>query len=301
MPRIFLCVCILILTLTISTAQTDEEDLSLEERVENLGLDNTDTGEKVFYSKGYLARGNAISQQIEKARIFYLDSLGIEVELSIALLDTADYNKVSPGIPYGLPFVSFENLVFLPADTSLGAVKEMYAPFKETASEAILSSLRKVGFAYEEALRRMVDLIGFHELGHVQNDAYAIDSKQPWFDEFMASYFCYTYLQHNEPTLAIIWNSITRAGFEGHTPRYTSLDDFNELYFGVGVGDYSWFQNAFQERIRAVYPQKGIDFIRLVQKRLSDPAFKPETANELLEVLEEIEPGFVEWANSLKN
>ena len=100
--------------------------------------------------------------------------------------------------------------------------------------------------------------------------------------------------------MAVIWDNITHAGFEEYIPNHTSLDTLNELYIGVGVGDYVWYQNAFQERIREVYPKKGLDFIRLVNDKLSDSSFKPETADELLKLLEEIEPGFLNWADSLR-
>jgi hypothetical protein len=38
----------------------------------------------------------------------------------------------------------------------------------------------------------------------------------------------------------------------------------------------------------------------LAALKLSNSSFQPETADELLESLEEIEPGFVKWAESLK-
>ena len=279
--------------------QGEKKVLSLSEQIQAINLDSTEIGVKLYYSQGYLERGIQISKQIENARLFYLDSLSIDAQIKIAMLDAADYAKVSPGVPYGLPFVR-NGIVMLPADTSIGAVKSMYAPFANTASEEIMSNLKNAGFEYKDALNFMVDLIGLHELGHAQIYSYGLDTKQKWFNEFMASYFGYAYMQVKEPNMVVIWDNITHAGFEGHIPKNNSLDIFNELYIGVGVADYVWFQNAFQERIREIYPKKGVDFIRLVHERLSDSTFKPETADELLKLLEEIEPGFVKWADSLK-
>jgi len=171
---------------------------------------------------------------------------------------------------------------------------------KHTASQEIISNLKNVGFEYKDALNFMVDLIGLHELGHTQLSSFGLDTKQKWFNEFMASYLGYDYMRVGEPNMAIIWDNIMRAGFEGYVPNHKTLDELNELYFGVGVGDYVWFQNAFQERIKEVYAAKGLDFIRLVKDKLSDSSLKPETANELLGVLEVVEPGFFRWAYSLK-
>ena len=279
--------------------QEEKKALSLLEQVQVLTLDSTDIGVKLYCSQGYLERGVQISKQIENARLFYLDSLNIDVEIKIALLDSTDYAKISTGLPYGLPFIN-NGLAFQPADTSIGAVKDMYAPFANTASKKIISNLQDIGFEYKDALNSMVDLIGLHELGHAQIYSYGLDTKQAWFNEFMASYFGYAYMQAKEPKMAVIWDNITHAGFEEYIPNHTSLDTLNELYIGVGVGDYVWYQNAFQERIREVYPKKGLDFIRLVNDKLSDSSFKPETADELLKLLEEIEPGFLNWADSLR-
>lgn len=290
---------IFILLPTLVFAQTEQKQLTLLEKVLNLNLDSTNVGELVYYSKGYSERGVLISKQIENARLFYLDSLSIDVQIKIALLDTTDYNSISEGTPYGMPFVNNE-LIFQPADTSIGAVKSMYAPFENTASQEIISNLKSVGFEYKDALNFMVDLIGLHELGHTQIYSYGLDTKQKWFNEFMASYFGYGYMKIKEPKMAVIWDNIMHAGFEGHVPNHQTLNEFNELYFGVGVGDYVWFQNAFQERIRDVYSKRGLDFIRLVKEKLSDSSFQPKTAIELLEFLEEIESGFIKWAETLK-
>ena len=298
--KIFPFTFLLILLPMLALTQAAQKKLSLAKKVQNLKLDSTNVGELVYYSEGYLDRAELISIQLKKARTFYLDQLGIDVKVKIALLDTIDYHKVSHPIPYGMPFVN-NKLIFLPADISTGAVIDMYAPFSNAISEEAKSNLKDLEMDFGNALNRMVDLIGLHELGHVQNSAMDIDTKQSWFDEFMASYFGYAFMQNNDPSLAVIWDVITHAGFDGYTPKHVSLDVFNELYFGVGVGDYVWFQNAFQERIRVVYAAKGLDFIGLVKEKLADSSFKPATAKELLEKLEEIEPGFLTWADSLKN
>lgn len=296
----FLLISLIVVMLpTLTSAQTEQKQLTNAEKLHNLKLDSTNVGELVYYSKGYSERGELISKQIENAKLFYLDSLNIDVQIKIALLDTTDYNSISTGVPYGLPFVN-NGLIFQPADTSIGAVKSMYAPFENSVSQEIISNLKNVGFEYKDALNFMVDLIALHELGHTQVYSYELDTKQAWFNEFMASYFGYAYMKIKEPKMAVIWDNIMQAGFESYVPNHQTLNEFNELYFGVGVDDYVWFQNAFQERIKEVYSKRGLDFIRLAKEKLSDSAFQPKTSLELLEALEEIEPGFIKWAETLE-
>ena len=290
---------IVLLLPTRTSAQTEQKQLTLLTEVQNLRLDSTNAGELLYYSEGYSERAEVISKQAERIRLFYFDSLGIELKITIALLDTVDYAKVSSPYPYGLPFVS-DGLIFQPADTSIGAVRSMYAPFAKTASKKIISNLKNAGFEYGNALNYMVDLITLHEIGHTQIYSYELDAKQAWFNEFMASYFGYAYMKNKEPKMAVVWDNIMQAGFEGYDPKHRTLNELNELYIGVGVGDYVWFQNAFQERIKEVYAKRGLDFIRLAKEKLSDPAFEPKTSFELLEALEEIEPGFIKWAETLE-
>jgi hypothetical protein len=174
----------------------------------------------------------------------------------------------------------------------------MYAPFETTASAAIVADLQGVGLSYEDAKRQMVDLIGLHEIGHAQVYAYGLDAKQHWFNEFLASYFAYGYMRSREPEMAVVWDAVMQAGREGYEPTHRSLDDLNRLYVGVGVGDYVWYQNVFQDRIRGVYDEHGLDFLRRTLDRMSDPAWEPELSGELLAVLEEIAPGFLAWAEA---
>jgi hypothetical protein len=133
-PKPLICIFLFIAVSQLAWGQEEKKVLSLSEQIQVLNLDSTDIGVKLYYSKGYLERGIQISKQLVNARLFYLDSLNIDAKIKIALPDTADYAKVSPDGPYGLPFVR-NGLVMLPADNSIGAVKSMYAPFANTASQ----------------------------------------------------------------------------------------------------------------------------------------------------------------------
>ena len=281
-----------------ASALQAQQTVPLTERVQILNVDSLYAGMWVYYSRGYKDRAEAIGRQITASNQFYEESLGIDVDIRVALLDTVDHQRASISLPYGLPFIS-EGIAVLPADLATGAVVEMYAPFESTASAEILADLREAGFSYAEANRRMVDLIGLHEIGHAQVTAYGIDARQRWFNELLASYFAYAYMQRNEPTNAVVWDRVTQAGREGHTPSYTSLDDFNRLYLAVGVSDYGWYQNVFQKRIQAVYEEHGLDFLRRVRECFSNPEWRPESAAELLDVLEGIAPGFLAWSAEL--
>jgi len=296
--RVALLLSLLVSMDGIAKRASGQAEPSILERIQRLEVDSLHAGIWVYHSQGYADRAEAVGRQIAASNLFFQESLGAGAEIGIALLDATDYERASfpDGYPYGLPFID-DAVAVMPADLTSGAVIEMYAPFESTASAEVVASLQAVELTYAEAKSVMVDLIGLHEVGHAQVSAYGIDAKQPWFNEFLASYFGYAYMRSREPDMAVVWDAVTQAGREGYDPTYSSLDDLNRLYAGVGVGDYVWYQNIFQARIRAVYDLQGLDFLRRVQDRLSDPEWNPESAGELLMVLEEIAPGFVEWAD----
>jgi hypothetical protein len=277
----------------------DEDGPSTFERIQQLEVDSLEAGLWVYYSHGYEDRAEAIGRQIAASNTFHRDSLGVNADIRVALLDPTDFERAAfePGYPYGLPFIDDEVAV-LPADLKSGAVIEMYAPFETTASAEILADLQKIGLSYEDAKRQMVDLIGLHEIGHAQVYAYGLDARQHWFNEFLATYFAYAYMRSREPEMAVVWDAVTQAGREGYQPTHSSLDDLNRLYAGVGVGDYVWYQNIFQDRIRTVYDEQGLGFLRRVLAGLSDPEWDPQLSAELLAALEEIAPGFTVWAEA---
>lgn len=294
------CILLTLLILNISSAAETltaqgEQHLTMYERIKQMELDSLYAGLWVYYPEGYAERAGVIGRRISASDQFYSDSLGVEVQISIALLDPEHYDRGGFMNPYGLPFIS-GGITVMPADLRSGAVIDMFSPFEEALTADNIEMLQKAGFTYGEAKQMMVDLIGLHEIGHEQVRAFGINTRQRWFDELMASYFGYAYLRAMEPRLAVVWDAVTRAGREGYKSTHTSLGDFNRLYTGVGVGDYVWYQNIFQERVRDVYNEHGLDFVRDVKKRLGNTHLRTETAEDLLTVLEEIAPGFTAWA-----
>jgi hypothetical protein len=117
----------------------------------------------------------------------------------------------------------------------------------------------------------------------------------------MATYFAYAYLRSEEPELARVWDAVAEAGRRGVDPTYTSLDDLNRLYTGVGPVNYVWFQDILQGRARSVYDSRAVAFISEVRSRFGNVEWTPSQAREMLDVLEAIEPGFITWSEALSN
>ena len=264
----------------------------------SLAIDSIDAGVWVHYSRGHDVRAELVGRRIAASNDFFDTRMGVRVELRVALLDPPDFARALPSAPYGMPFVQ-GGLAVLPANLESGAVADAYQALGPTAPTDVIERLQAQGLSFAQAARTMVDLVALHELGHVQAESYGINPRQAWFAEFMATYFAYAYLRSAEPDLAQVWDAVAEAGREGVDPTYTSLDDLNRLYTGVGPVNYVWFQDTLQGHARSVYDSQAVAFISEVRMRFGNADWTPRQARELLEVLEAIEPGFIAWSESL--
>jgi hypothetical protein len=290
-----------VLGLLIAFPVSAQEATSLQ-KVQSLKNPSITNKITVYYSPGYEQRAKELQSMVEDAMGFYERKLKVKVELSLAVL-TRDQWKQVRSAPYGLPNVSSPpHIAFLPA-TADGVVTADALSSKSNLSQATLKKLKLSGYTFEQAAVKFVDLIGLHELGHTY--AVSLDLVPPrpnkWFSEFLASYFAYAYLRDKRPKLAKLFYAMAAdLALEGPRPKYTSLEDFERLYSGVGPKNYGWYQGKFFQRVAQVYDAKGLSFIAEVLKAF--PAAEGESlpVDVVLQRLEKISPGFIEWSKDLR-
>ena len=64
------------------------------------------------------------------------------------------------------------------------------------------------------------------------------------------------------------------------------------------MSDYGWYQAQFEKRAADVYKAQGLAFLKRA-KDVLPPTNQPIAVDEALKRLEQVSPGFVEWAASL--
>jgi len=264
--------------------------------IRELGLDSLDHGLRVYYPPGYQDRAASLGPVFHDAVRYLNDSLNANLEIRVALLDRTVWKQVR-SIPYGLPFVEYSAdppVVGLPADGE-GAVYAFIRELGDTLPVAKRDYLAAHGYTWDQASRRMVDFIGFHEIGHAYEELCRISSPAQWFSEFLASYFAYLYLYEEQPEMAVVWEVTGEVILRGHMPAHRTLEEFETLYTRVGVPDYAWYQTAFQGLVNRMVKQYGFDFIYRAQQLFSrgGDAMSPE---EVVVLLTKRYPEFREWA-----
>ena len=101
---------------------------------------------------------------------------------------------------------------------------------------------------------------------------------------------------HSQKFEADIWLSISEILEKEIKPNYTSLKDFENLYVRVGVENYAWYQVVFLLRVAEVEKEIGTGLL----KKLLNTNLTSSDKYLSLDMLEDIHPEFLSWAEKYK-
>ncbi len=143
-------------------------------------------------------------------------------------------------------------------------------------------------------LDKKLAFISFHETGHLYQRALHLEGPDLFMQEFSATMLASAYALATRPELV-------HATLESRTnapQRYTSFEDMDLIYDGVGFDNYDWLQ---VETVRlAVFFVKGQDLAALVRKMQSKfPVGRTMSNTEVFTRLDVIRPGMLAQAGSL--
>jgi len=272
------------------------------ERVKALGGPVIEGAVRTYYTPGYEKRARNLQRFVDGERTFVKKELGIDVPLSLAVLDPAQWKLVERQLPYSMPSVTGDPPVALmPADWSV-APPDFFPKANEVEPAAVKTATAH-GLSWNEANHRAGDLIGGHELGHAVIEAYGIVPGTHWLNEMLASYVLYAFLQQERRDLLWLDQLMQAADPSDRKQRHVSLDDFEAQYMQILTTDgrnYGWYQGQFFGLVRKVYTRKGIGFLREVHAAFPEGEKWFALGNaETLRRLEDISPGFVAWARDM--
>ncbi|WP_440998516.1 hypothetical protein [Fodinibius sp. SL11] len=289
-------------TTAIAQETGQRDNRTMLAKVQSLDLESVREGVVVHYKPGYKERAEKLGPLLNDAIQFFKKELGITQQFHLALVDSLDWIQISSS-PYGLPHVSGMNdedppVAVLPVSGE-GTVYDFMVSLDNNFSKNLRQRIQNTGYSWEEISGTMVDLVSLHELGHVYKNAYGIGEPALWFNEFMANYFSYLYMFQQRPELAEIWDITGHAIQEGFEPQYHTLEDFEKRYVKVGVGNYAWYQSAFEMKANPLVEKYGLSFVKRMKEVFPNGVGKI-ASEKVLEELETNYPGFQEWAQVFK-
>jgi hypothetical protein len=269
--------------------------------LQELGLESLPEPVPTYYSPGHRERAETLQAWLRDADEFFQSRLKIAPPFNLAVLTPEHWAAISPG-PYGVPFVTDAyGLVVLPAVPELAVVTQIYTAARQSLPPAAAAALDALGVSYDDAVRQVLDLIGFHEVGHVYAAelGYRNDNTARWLEELLATYAAYSYLDVAQPASITVWDALSEAVLGFVEPTSRSLDDFGTLGVrGLGPAGYGWFQSHFNLRDAVIVQQRphGTWFRQLAAHGL-DQDTRAIPASELLRRLRGFHPGFTQWAD----
>jgi hypothetical protein len=289
---------LIFLTIFLFTA-VQAQDSEPPEKIRELGLSTLKGEVTVYYSEGYSKRAAYLQDLAEAASRFFEkpEILGVKVDLHLAVLDPADWAKFTK-LPYGIAHILPKPPTAILAASADNVIARRILMEKDQVSKVTLKALDELDISFNEAAATFVDLIGFHEMGHIYAHHHGSHPwpEQKWLGEFVATYLAYAYMKENQPKLAKLWKTMNDHSDVRTAAKHTTLADFERLYLGVGGDNYGWYQARFQQKVEEIYAKAGISFMQALKKSLAE---NPGTSKDdpfRLKELDTISKGFTTWA-----
>lgn len=246
-------------------------------RLEQLGLPKTDGRLTLYHSRGAEAEAAVYGAELAASLDWYGAQLGWSVPVTMAVLDKADYGRIT-GIPYPSPHAEGRTGLIIMADRI-----DEHPGFAEWDLDPVGLNTSFV----------------FHEIGHVIARDLGIWSRNSWVNELFANIFMAGYVRAERPQFD---------GFQSGLPprfatagRFRRLADFDELYFSMGQLNYLWFQ--FQIARTADFMVSDGDFPAVIEGLRREFPMREGRARESVTStfarLERIRPGVTAMAAGL--
>lgn len=226
----------------------------------------------VWHSPSAEREADAFVATMADAVAWYRAETNWDGQLKLAVLNAGDYARYA-GQPYPVPYAEVA--------TGLVVMPDSIAAFP--------------GFdAWGLEDRALNTSLTFHEIGHAIARDIGLWSNSFWVDELVANVFLAGYLRAARPDDRSLLQGVPPAFREA--ARTTRLTDLDDLYAGVGLDNYAWFQ--FRLAAIADHMVEGRDFGALVEGlRAAFPISETAvgmvmpTPEESLRRLEAIAPG----------
>jgi len=223
---------------------------------------------QTYYSPGARERASKLALMADKSYAFLKGLFKADADLSLLVLDSDDWNKRLPTIPYGL-LVTDMGVIHLAAETETPAIKAL-SPMFDNCPEALKRSLTSaVGHekaAFNKALQTWFDHFIVHEFTHGFCEKRRISFGATWLNELFANYTTHAFLKRFEAEYKkelSISKIVSKIVYQSGRPliKHVSLEDFDRLYARVGLLNFIWYHGKFLVGVFELYKKYGESFI----------------------------------------
>lgn len=199
----------------------------------------------VFCSSGARQQAATYARLLEAAHTFLNEALEFTPELQLFTLAPEDWAEHADFPVYGLPHTAREKDIVV--GTELG---EFWDPIiqliEDTSTPEQRTELLRIHAPANGKLdaSALNDLLSVHELGHLYHQQVPFEFPRLWLMELFANLCVHVYVDVLEPDRMPGWTSLCErlSAAPPDVFQHQSLEDFEQLYAGVGAENYVWYQ-----------------------------------------------------------
>lgn len=214
---------------------------------------------KMYYSPGSETIAKELHDLVTDAIDYYEKKYDVTFNIKMVVLDSTQwFNEM---IPYGFVFYDGTDWLVLNSGMTYANFKTVYG-FDSIAS-SLDSSFAKNKISASQVIFARLKFLRLHELGHyfIYNLSNAV-SPNNWTNEFIAWYFANEYVAAKRPDIKKGFDVFCRTIANCYPPQHTTLNDFNEIYGNMKIGNFAWYHSRFYFLADSLYGVYGSTYLK---------------------------------------
>ncbi|HRO06697.1 MAG TPA: hypothetical protein PLE75_08440 [Ferruginibacter sp.] len=222
---------------------------------------------KVYYSKGYDQRTQAIAQRVQHAMGYFEQLLHSRADVTLLVLSETDWPKYTSMPVVGMPhYKNSKELVVAAHDNALW--KSFIPPLNELP-ESLATQIKNT-YKTEDgtlSMQPFFDLLAIHELGHAFHFQAGVQTQRKWMGELLVNMMLHTYIAVHEPQSLPALTVFPKMVIAGDTTgfKFTSLEDVHDRYDEIGSQhpkNYGWYQSRWHQAAAEIYDAEGVPAVQ---------------------------------------
>lgn len=225
---------------------------------------------KVYFSKGNDERAKVVTERLDNVIKFYDNLIRFEPEVTLLILNPADWPKYTTFPVYGMPHYDDKRELLIIASENNDFWKS-FIPQIDLLPKELAKRIKSTYVDENDILtmQAFFDLLAIHELGHAFHFQAGLKMQRMWMGELFCNIFLHTYIAEVEtdqlPALTIFPQMVISSGKDEY--KYTTLLDIEERYEEIGKNypkNYGWYQSRWHYEAGKIYEAGGKEsFIKL--------------------------------------
>jgi hypothetical protein len=225
---------------------------------------------KVYFSKGNDERAKVVTERLDNVIKFYHKLIQFEPEVTLLILNPADWPKYTTFPVYGMPHYDDKRELLIIASEN----NDFWKSFIPQIDLLPMELAERIKSTYVDendilTMQAFFDLLAIHELGHAFHMQAGLKMQRMWMGELFCNIFLHTYIAEVEtdqlPALTIFPQMVISSGKDEY--KYTTLLDIEERYEEIGTKypkNYGWYQSRWHYEAGKIYEAGGKEsFIKL--------------------------------------